>query len=63
MKLKSLIPLLALAILSTEPVWHRLPSGTISASIIPTPRSMYIGGITVNGVKYLDQNVLIMLSD
>jgi outer membrane protein insertion porin family len=61
MKLKLLIPLLALAIFSTDLV-AQIAIGNDIGVDYTSPRQMYIGGISVKGVKYLDPNVLIMLS-
>jgi outer membrane protein insertion porin family len=61
MKLKFLIFLL-IASWFLHPVCAQIPSGTTFSIDYSSPKEYVIAGITVSGIKYLDNNVLIMLS-
>jgi len=56
-----LIGLLLLSIVSILPA-QIISSGKLSAINYSTPKEYIIGGITITGIKYLDQDVLINIS-
>ncbi len=45
-----------------QPVMAQVSLGDVVVTDYSNPKDLYIGGITVSGVRYLDGNVLIMLS-
>jgi outer membrane protein insertion porin family len=49
-------------LLVTHPLFAQISLGEETISDYTNPKEYYIGGMTVSGVKYLDGNVLIMLS-
>jgi len=61
MKLHNLLITLFLVLLSL-PIYAQITLGDGVEVDYNNPKDYYIGGITVSGVKYLDGNVLIMLS-
>jgi len=62
MKLRHLIILLFLYLLVSPSLHAQITIGQTDVTDYNTPKDYYIGGITVSGVKYLDGNVLVMLS-
>ncbi len=61
MRLRNLLILLFL-LLVTLPLAAQISLGEGQVTDYSSPKDYFIGGITVSGVKYLDGNVLIMLS-
>ncbi|MFZ4521330.1 MAG: BamA/OMP85 family outer membrane protein [Bacteroidales bacterium] len=61
MRLRNILIILFL-LLFILPVSAQLSLGDGQITDYTSPKEFYIGGITVSGVKYLDGNVLIMLS-
>ncbi|MCX6306711.1 MAG: BamA/TamA family outer membrane protein [Bacteroidetes bacterium] len=61
MRLRNLLILFFL-LLATLPVSAQISLGEGHVTDYNSPKEYFIGGITVSGVKYLDGNVLIMLS-
>jgi len=54
--------LLLLPLFLTRSLFAQVSLGDIDVNDYNHPKDYYIGGITVSGVKYLDGNVLVMLS-
>ena len=54
--------LLLLPLFITHSLFAQVSLGDIDVNDYNHPKDYYIGGITVSGVKYLDGNVLVMLS-
>ncbi len=61
MRLHNLLITLFLMLVSL-PLFAQMSLGEGNVTDYASPKEFYIGGITVSGVKYLDGNVLIMLS-
>ena len=61
MRLRNILIILFL-LLVTLPLAAQISTGDGHVTDYNSPKEYYIGGITVSGVKYLDGNVLIMLS-
>ena len=61
MKLRTL-PILILFLAFATPLAAQVSLGEYDVSDYSNPKEYFIGGITVSGVRYLDGNVLIMLS-
>ncbi|MCK9421439.1 MAG: BamA/TamA family outer membrane protein [Bacteroidales bacterium] len=56
------LTLLLFPLLFVESLFAQVSLGDIDVNDYNNPKEFYIGGITVSGVKYLDGNVLVMLS-
>lgn len=56
------LPLLILFLLSSFTLSAQVTLGTMNVTDYNAPKDYYLGGMTVSGVKYLDGNVLLMLS-
>lgn len=61
MRLRTLIVLLITLVIIPS-LKAQISLGEMNVTDYNNPKDYYIGGITVSGVKYLDGNVLIMLS-
>ncbi len=61
MRLRNLL-IITFFLLVTLPLYAQISLGDGNVTDYNSPKDYYIGGITVSGVKYLDGNVLIMLS-
>lgn len=57
-----ILPLLFVLFLCSFRLVAQVSIGEINVTDYNSPRDYYIGGMTVSGVKYLDGNVLLMLS-
>ncbi len=62
MRLRYLIFLLFIYLLASQPLHAQISIGQNEVTDYNTPKDYYLGGVTVSGVKYLDGNVLVMLS-
>jgi len=56
------LPTIALFLLLVHPLYAQVSLGDSKPTDYNNPKDYFIGGMTVSGVKYLDGNVLIMLS-
>lgn len=56
------LPLLIVFLLSSVHLLAQVSLGTMNVTDYNAPKDYYLGGMTVSGVKYLDGNVLLMLS-
>ncbi len=56
------LPLLIVFLLSSFHLLAQVSLGTMNVTDYNAPKDYYLGGMTVSGVKYLDGNVLLMLS-
>lgn len=62
MRLRQLILLLYFSLLFTPSLFAQISIGGNDVTDYSAPKDYYLGGVTVSGVKYLDGNVLVMLS-
>lgn len=62
MRLRQLILLLNFSLLFTPSLFAQISIGGNDVTDYSAPKDYYLGGVTVSGVKYLDGNVLVMLS-
>ncbi len=62
MRLRQLILLLYFSLLFTPSLFAQRSIGGNDVTDYSAPKDYYLGGVTVSGVKYLDGNVLVMLS-
>ncbi len=57
-----ILPLLILLLVLSVNLRAQITLGTMNVTDYNAPKDFYLGGMTVSGVKYLDGNVLLMLS-
>lgn len=62
MRLRQRILLLIIPLLFTPALFAQISIGGSNPIDYSAPKDYYLGGVTVSGVKYLDGNVLVMLS-